>query len=180
MSANFLDSFEICPGYPFIQKKLSGELEIFRQECDQELRGEDALLSDDPQDEAERDLLFDEKSEEMFEKVGGKEHWISLPPAERLARNKEMIRQVQIALGEQAYQRLSPEEKAEVDFWVYTGCAMHKDLNAMKGGVEIMVRSWEEKNRTPPITLMSKAQAKAADPNSAPQKGKGGADLNSG
>jgi hypothetical protein len=144
------------------QKKLSSQLEAFPQECDRELRGEEALFSDDPQDEAERERLFHEKSEEMFERAGGKEHWTSLPPRERLRQEKAMIRETQIALGELVYQRLSPEEKAEVNFWVYTGCTMHKDLNAMKGGVEKMAKSWEQKKKTPSIPLMSKTQVTAA------------------
>ena len=72
------------------------------------------------------------------------------------------------------YQQLSPQEKADVDFWVYTGYAMHKDLNATKGGVEKMAKSWEEKNRTPPTELLSKAQATAAESGLEPKKGKGG------
>jgi len=156
------------------QKKLSAKLEAYRRECDREVRGEDALLSDDPQDEVERNRLLDEKSEEMLKKAGGKERWMSLPPAERLRREKEMIREVQIALGEQAYQRLSQEEKEEVDFWVYTGCTMHKDLNAAKQGAERMARSWEEKKMTPPIPLISKAGEIAAESGPAPKKRKGG------
>jgi hypothetical protein len=156
------------------QKKLSGQLEAYRRECDREVRGEDALFSDDPQDEAERNHLLDEKSKEMLESVGGKECWVLLPPVERLRQEREMIRQVQISLGEQAYQRLPPEEKAEVDFWVYTGCAMHKDLNVMKGGAERMMKSWEEKGVMPPIDLMNKAQVIAAESGVAPTKGKGG------
>jgi len=136
------------------QKKLSGILETHRRECDRGVRGEDTLFSDDPQDEVERNRLLDEKSE---------------GPAGR-----NVGRQVHITLGEQAYQRLSLEEKEEVDFWVYTGCVMHKDLNVVKREAERMVKSWEEKNRTPPIHLMSKAQATAAESGSAPKKGKGG------
>ena len=149
-------------------------MEAFRRECDRELRGEDALLSDDPRDQAERDKLFDERLDEMFEKAGGKECWASLTPTERLAREKEVVREVQIALGERAYQQLPLEERDEIDFWVFTGCTMHKDLNAMKGGVERMAKSWEEKKRTPPIPLMSKAQETAAEPDPVPKKGKKG------
>ena len=159
------------------QKKLSGQVEAYCQECDREVRGEEALLSDDPQDEAERNQLLDEKAKEMIEKAGGKEHWASLPRVERLKQEKEVIRQVQIELGERAYQQLSPEEKKEVDFYVYTGCCMHKDLNATKGGAERMARSWEEKKVTPPVALMSKAQAttaETAETTEAPKKGNHG------
>jgi hypothetical protein len=122
----------------------------------------------------ERERLFDEKSEEMFKKAGGKELWLSLSPTEWLRLEKEMVRDVQIDLGELAYQQLSPEEKAKVDFWVYTGCMMHKDLNAMKGGVERIAKSWEEKKQTPPVALMSKAEETVAKSGPEPKKGKGG------
>ena len=82
------------------QKKLSGMLETYHWECDREVRGEDVLFSDDPEDEAERDRLLDEKSDEMVENAGGKERWVSLPPTECLRQEREMIREVQIALGE--------------------------------------------------------------------------------
>ena len=155
------------------QKKLSGTLENFHRECDREVRGEEALFSDDQRDEAERNQLFNEKSEEMFEKAGGKEQWASLLPQDHLRYTREMVRQVQIALGELPYQRLSPEEQAEVDFWVYTGCVMHKDLNAAKGGVERMSKSWDEKKSAPPIALMNKAKEKAAESSLACNNGKG-------
>ena len=157
------------------QKKLSGMLETYRRDCDREIRGEDTFLSDDLQDEAERDELLDEMLKDMLEKAGGRERWASLPPVERLRREKGVIREVQITLGERAYQRLSPEEKEEIDFWVYSGCAMHKDLNAAKGGADGMAKSWEKEGRTPPISLMSKAaQATATESGSTPKKGKGG------
>ena len=73
------------------QKKLSGMLETYHRDCDREVRGEDALLSDDPQDEVERNQLLDEKLKEMVEKAGGKESWKLLPPAERLRWEKERI-----------------------------------------------------------------------------------------
>jgi len=156
------------------QKKLSVMLEAYRRDCDREIRGEDVFLSDDPQDEVERNQLLDEMLKEMLEKAGGLERWALLPPIERLKREKGVIREVQVALGEKAYQQLSQEEKDEIDFWVYTGCAMHKDLNAAKGGADRMAKSWEKEGRTPPISLMSKAQATATESGSAPKKGKGG------
>ena len=156
------------------QKKLSGKLEAYRRECDREVRGEAIFLSDNPKDEAKRNQLLDEKLKERMEQAGGKECWVSLPPGERFRQKKEVIREVQIELGERAYQQLSPEEKADVDFYVYTGCGMHKDLNAMKGGAERMARSWEEKEMTPPIALMSKSQEAAAESGLAPEKGKSG------
>ena len=51
---------------------------------------------------------------------------------------------------------------------------MHKDLNAMKGGVGKMGKSWEEEKRVPPIALASKAEVIAAKSGSTPKKGKRG------
>ena len=45
---------------------------------------------------------------------------------------------------------------------------------AAKGGAERMVKSWEEKKRTPAIKLLNKAQVTAAKSGSTPKKGKGG------
>ena len=165
------------------QKKLSASLEAYRQECDRVVRGEAILLSDDPHDKVEQSRLVDAKSGEMVKEVGGKECWELLPATERLKREKEMIREVKIELGERAYQQMPPEVQADIDFWVYTGCTMHKDLNAAKGGAERMARSWEEEKRTPPIKLLSKAQVTAAGSDGsplAPKKGKGGRQPESG
>jgi len=132
------------------------------------------FFSDNPQDEAARNQLLDEMVKEMVEKAGGKECWVSLPYTKRLVQEKELIQQVQIELGERAYQQLSLEEKMEVDFYIYTGCCMHKDLNATKGGAERMARSWEEKKVIPPVALMSKAQETAAETAEVPKKGNRG------
>lgn len=99
-------------------------LEAHHKECDREVRGEDVLLSGNPQDEAERNQLLDEMLKEMLDKAGGKERWVSLPGTERLRQEREVIREAQISLGERVYQRSSPEEKEDIDFWVYTGRTM--------------------------------------------------------
>ena len=82
------------------QKKLSTALETHHQECDRVVRGEAISLSDDPQDEAEWNQLLGEKLGEMVDEAGGDELWGSLPAAERLRQEKEMIRRVKIELGE--------------------------------------------------------------------------------
>ena len=44
-----------------------------------------------------------------------------------------------------------------VDLWVWSGCTMHKDLNTMKGGVEMMSKWWAEfGNGIAPVALMNK------------------------
>ncbi|KAF9642624.1 hypothetical protein BDM02DRAFT_3080845, partial [Thelephora ganbajun] len=73
---------------------------------------------------------------EMMERIGGYEHWRTLSEVEQTELGQELVHNVNIHLGEEAYQRLSEEEKQRVDLYVWTGCGMHKDLNAVKGGAE--------------------------------------------
>ena len=70
-----------------------------------------------------------------------------------------MMSAVVIKLGCEVYSQLEPEERHQVDFFIWVGCAMHKDLNCIKGGnVEMM--SWWGKNGVPgPILLANKNNA---------------------
>jgi len=62
--------------------------------------------------------------------------------------------------GEEAYEKLTPTEKRRADLFIWTGCAMHKDLNATKGGAEAMAGSWKEGEA--PVKLMNKHHVAAA------------------
>ena len=151
------------------QKKLAGFLQGFRRDCDRELRGEAAMISGDYKNEWDR--VFKEKGREMMEEVGGPEHYLTLSIAEQLEFTKRLIREAQILLGEQVYQQLSPEEKAEIDYWVWSGCAMHKELNAMKGGADRMAKRWKEfDDGMLPIALMNKFKAVAANSGTVPEE----------
>ena len=151
------------------QKKLSTMLEEYRRECDRELRGEPAMFSGE--DTEEREQLLREKGKELMEEIGGSESYLALPIDEQVQFAKRLVREVQICLGERAYQQLSPEEKEEVDYWVWSGCAMHKDLNAMKGGVARMSSWWAEfGDGTAPVAMMSKFKAIAAKSGAVPEE----------
>jgi len=113
------------------QKKISNELDAVHQEADRELRGRAALLSE-PLDETLE--VLDAKGKEMMERIGGYQCWAALSEVEQAELGRQLIRETNIHLGEEAYQRLSAEEKRKADLYVWTGCGMHKDLNAVKGG----------------------------------------------
>ena len=70
-----------------------------------------------------------------------------------------MMSTVVLKLGCEVYSQLEPEERHQVDFFIWMGCAMHKDLNCVKGeNAEIM--SWWGKNGVPgPILLANKNNA---------------------
>ena len=163
------------------QKKISNELETIHREADRELRGRAAVLSEPLSKTLE---VLDAKGEEMMERIGGHERWMALSEVEQAELGQQLVRETNIHLGEEAYQRLSAEEKRRVDLYVWTGCGMHKDLNAAKGGAERMSKWWEESGETPPVELMNKFKAQAAaatpkneDPTSAKGPGRGAVKL---
>ncbi|KAF9779017.1 hypothetical protein BJ322DRAFT_1013778, partial [Thelephora terrestris] len=150
------------------QKKLSAALERYRWECDRELRGQAAMVSDEHVEE--RNQVMVEKGKELMEEIGGPDCYLALPVDEQIRFAKRLVREAQICLGEQAYQRLSPEEKEVVDWWVWSGCAMHKDLNAMKAGADRMSRWWVEFGEgVAPVALMNKFKTIAAKSGSVPE-----------
>ena len=119
----------------------------------------------------EWERVFSEKGKELMEEIGGSEHYLTLSVDEQLQFARRLICEVQICLGEQVYQRLLPEEKEFVDYWVWSGCAMHKDLNVMKGGVGSISNWWIEfGNGMAPVVLMSKFKAIAAKSGSLPEE----------
>ena len=144
------------------QKKLSATLQKYRCECDRELRGRTENFSDEGAEER-REVMI-EKGRELMEEIGGPDRYLALPIDEQILFAKRLVREAQICLGERAYQQLSPEEKEIVDWWVWSGCAMHKDLNAMKGGAEKMLSWWVEfGGGMAPVALMNKSKAVAAN-----------------
>ena len=155
------------------QKKLSGMLQQYRRECDRELRGEVAMLSGEHAEEWEQVLV--EKGREVMKEIGGPKCYSALSVDEQLQLAKRLVREAQICLGERAYQLLSPEEKEMVDFWVWSGCAMHKDLNAMKGGVDRMTKWWVEfGDGMAPVALMNKFKAIATESGALPDESSAG------
>ena len=98
----------------------------------------------------------------MVERIGGWNCWRSLSEERQAERDRELVRETNIHLGEEAYQRLSPEEKRRVDLYVWSGRGTHKDPNAAKGGAEWMPERREKSGETPPVELMSEFKEQAA------------------
>jgi len=141
------------------QKKVFRGLETYHRECNLELLGEMAMALEDPEmEESEMEQVLDEKGDEMMRSIGGPACWVELPEGERLQLAKNLIRDAEICLGERVMKRLPKELKEEMGCY-WSGCGMHKDLNAVKGGVDRMSKWWEEAGKTPPIALMNKFKA---------------------
>ncbi|QRV88213.1 hypothetical protein RhiJN_16231 [Ceratobasidium sp. AG-Ba] len=65
-------------------------------------------------------------------------------------------------IGETEFQQLDLTTQKEADFLAWVGCCMHKELNAVKGGVAAMAESWGNHNLVPPMALKNKFEAAKA------------------
>jgi hypothetical protein len=75
-----------------------------------------------------------------------------------------------ICAGNKEYAKLTEEEQLELDLFLWHGCMMHKDLNAVCGGDVAMKAAWKDNDLKPcPIPLMNKfekaASAQSLGPN---------------
>ncbi|KAF9779153.1 hypothetical protein BJ322DRAFT_1172093, partial [Thelephora terrestris] len=138
------------------QKKVFRELAKYHSECDLELRGEAVIVAEDPETKLEVTEVFDKKKEEMLQEVGGVARWAELPVDDRLRLAKKLVRDAEICLGERVLERLPAEQRQEASGCFWSGCGMHKDLNAVKEGAERMSRWWEKVGRVPPVALANK------------------------
>ena len=161
------------------QKKVFRELAKYHWECDLELRGESVILLEDPDMEREIEEVLDKKGEEMLEEVGGAVCWRGLPDEERLRLGKRVIRDAEITLGERVLERLPEDLKGEANACYWSGCGMHKDLNAVKGGTDRMSKWWEEGGKVPPIALTNKFKADAKPGTAVCRSDRGGLKLTS-
>ncbi|KAJ3858107.1 hypothetical protein EV359DRAFT_69268 [Lentinula novae-zelandiae] len=73
-----------------------------------------------------------------------------------------MRRQIICDIGEAKFQKLSEEEKAEVDLILWAGCCMHKEMNTFKGGCVGLDEYWNKHpDLHPPILLPNRDNAAA-------------------
>ena len=95
--------------------------------------------------------------------VGGVSAWDVLSATEQKEINSKTHCNLCIELGEKAFAGLSVEEQQGIDFLIWAGCCMHKEMNLVKGGYAAMAAWWLEMDLPGPIKLMNKANATAAN-----------------
>ena len=138
------------------QRKLARLLEEIKQFFLHQSLGEERLLGMDIHQVMH--MLF-KANEKKLEKVGGQSKWDALPEAQRIKIDTEMVSHLVLELGHEAYTQLSDNEKHKVDMFIWAGCAMHKDLNCVKGGNAAMMLWWEENAVTGPTFLANRDNA---------------------
>jgi len=138
------------------QKKLAALLQEIKQALMHQSLGEERLLEMSiPQIVA----LLSEANDQKIRKAGGSVKWAALSDEEKLKADAETLSAVLLKLGHEAYSHLPDEEKRKADFFIWVGCAMHKDLNCIKGGNQEMSHWWEKNNVPGPILLANKDNA---------------------
>ena len=112
------------------QMKLRSLFKACKLRMDREVRGERALLRLEGADLLEAILQL---TGEKIEAAGGMAAWDRLPEAERARINGSLHAELCQRYGQEAFDKLTPEEQEDADFFLGGGCCMHKDLNAHKG-----------------------------------------------
>ena len=79
----------------------------------------------------EIDILFDKARDDMIDEAGGQDAWEALSEADQAIQHAIMLKKTLISLGEEKYAKMSEEEQCELDFFVWTGCGCHKNLNSV-------------------------------------------------
>lgn len=103
--------------------------------------------------------LLDNAQKERITELGGQEAWDALSVEDRDKLTDEFTSAITHRLGEEAYSQLSDDEKKKFDYFVWAGCCMHKELNAVKGGVEGMGSFWAESGETGPALMPNRDNA---------------------
>lgn len=148
------------------QKKLFELLSKWKQQCDRESRGLAFLTSMSPEDQLG---ALSSHLEQACTNTSGWSDW-NLDTQSTLVH--EAWRMLALTHGEAAFQSLDEQTQNDIDFFGRTGCCMHKELNAVKGGSAAMAASWKEMNHLGPILLQNKydaAQSSQASADHAPR-----------
>ncbi|KAJ7055234.1 hypothetical protein C8F01DRAFT_1063099 [Mycena amicta] len=160
------------------QKKLFRLLRELKQRIEREIRGERVLKSTGKTDVCS--LAF-QCGQNAIERAGGAVKWDALSAVEQGRIYNEARLQFIRDLGQADFDALSPEAQADVDLFLWAGCAMHKDLNAFKGAAAAMDVFWmgldvapvQQPNRDNDATIQLDPESAAAK--RAREKTRGGA-----
>ncbi|KAJ7474641.1 hypothetical protein B0H11DRAFT_1918346 [Mycena galericulata] len=103
----------------------------WKEQFDRKIRGEKELRSWDPQVLLPFILAAASKK---IEDAGGIDVFTDLPLAVQDTLNQLIFIDVCVQVGNETFDAMSPEEQRAADLFIWAGCCMHKELNAVKGG----------------------------------------------
>jgi hypothetical protein len=125
----------------------------WKQRCDREVRAVSVLKC----------MSVDEQlyalSTYLDSATGGISDWKTLPADQQSALMHDAWLVLALQMGDAEFKKLSPDMQFDVDFLAWAGCCMHKELNAVKGGVTAMGAAWLSLELKPPMALNNKFEA---------------------
>ncbi|EUC54483.1 hypothetical protein RSOL_052380, partial [Rhizoctonia solani AG-3 Rhs1AP] len=131
------------------QKRLVELMRQWKVRSDLELRGREVLAQ----------MSVREKTEALAghldEAKKSVPNWEDLPSDDQDRLTHNAWSALALSKGEQAFNQLSGIDKESATFFAWTGCCMHKEMNATKGGVASMSAEWEKLGLEPPIDRVS-------------------------
>ncbi|KAJ7149359.1 hypothetical protein C8R46DRAFT_916116 [Mycena filopes] len=141
------------------QKKLFRLVAAMKTRLERERRGERTIAQMAPAQWA--DILF-KISQAAVSEVGGITAWEQLNDADRLHRHDAAFTAFVRELGEEQFDKLTEEEKQNIDLFIWGGCCMHKNLNVFKGAVLGMQQWWVDSGHPGPLKMFNRDNAAAA------------------
>jgi hypothetical protein len=87
---------------------------------------------------------------QLQEELKGGKH---RPPKSKIDTHLKLA--ISFKIGQEQFSALTLPEKESVDFFIWAGCCMHKDLNAVKGGNTCMQAWWGHNGVDGPVLLMN-------------------------
>ncbi len=142
------------------QKKLFRLLKEWKQQCEREKQGEKTVLA---MNSLELLSFLFKVSQEAIQEAGGIQEWEKLSELDRKGKHEEMYDRLVQEIGQAEFDKLSDAEKADVDFLLWAGCCMHKEMNAFKGGVQAMEQFWIDHGLDGPVKMYNRDNAAASD-----------------
>ncbi|KAH9894908.1 hypothetical protein C8Q73DRAFT_645769 [Cubamyces lactineus] len=96
-----------------------------------------------------------------IDKAGGLAAWNVLSAESQKTLYADQLERATTALGESLHKELPLDKKRSLDLFLRLGCAMHKDLNSVKGGNAAMMQEWTHLGHAPPVLLANKENTSA-------------------
>ncbi|KAJ7482106.1 hypothetical protein B0H11DRAFT_1724107 [Mycena galericulata] len=140
------------------QKKLFRLIAAMKLRRERERRGERTIAQMAPAQWAE--ILF-KVSHDAVADAGGIAAWEKLDDAERQARHDAAFTEFVRTIGQQEFDKLTPEERQSVDLFIWGGCCMHKNLNVFKGAILAMQQWWIDNGLPGPLKMYNRDNAAA-------------------
>ncbi|KAH7313995.1 hypothetical protein B0J17DRAFT_584920 [Rhizoctonia solani] len=135
------------------QKRLFQLLAQWKQKCNREIQGAYALQNQS------KEQQLQSLSIQLEHSCKDLETWESLSLEQQGVLVHDAWISLALRIGTEEFQKLSLDKQKDTDFVVWTGCCMHKELNAVKGGATNMANIWDTLGLKSPIALWNKSES---------------------